>query len=328
MANIWRQARLSGMKDIKTRIKENEEFSASTEPPFPVNMLIELTNACNHRCVFCANRKSTRKIGQIKETLLYRLLNEAHALGTKNVGLYSTGEPFLSKNLDKYVARAKEIGYEYVYFDTNGALATPERVQSVLEAGIDSIKFSINAGSSPTYKSIHGSDDFDKVISNLKFVSDFRKKHGKPSKIYVSYVVTSQNQNERELLKNIVSPLVDDIVFNELVNQGGMMVEENAQIVTVKTGKVRKPPCSMVFNRLHITCEGYLTACCVDFDNNLLVADLNKITLKEAWHSVLFKDLRKRHLEDTLQGTLCYNCLYDKNEAFSPLWIPGRDSNS
>lgn len=31
-------------------------------PEFPTkNMLIELTNMCNHQCLFCANSKMTRK---------------------------------------------------------------------------------------------------------------------------------------------------------------------------------------------------------------------------------------------------------------------------
>lgn len=40
-------------RDSKTRI-DNESGSVFSEmPPFPHNMLVELANACNHKCVFC-----------------------------------------------------------------------------------------------------------------------------------------------------------------------------------------------------------------------------------------------------------------------------------
>jgi wyosine [tRNA(Phe)-imidazoG37] synthetase (radical SAM superfamily) len=312
------------MKNLKTRIKDRGKFEISLTPPFPRNMLVELTNACNHRCVFCGNSKKTRKTGHINEDLLAKILTEAFALGTREVGFYTTGEPFLSPNLAKYVALVKKIGFEYVYLDTNGALATPERAVPVIEAGLDSIKFSINAGTPETYKATHGFDDFNKVISNLEFISNYRNQHGKPAKIYASFVVTPQNQNERERLKEIVGPLVDDINFSEVENQGGTMVAESQSMATAKSPSNKKTMCYMLFNRFHITWEGYLTACCIDFNNNLLVADLNKTSLKEAWHGETFVNLRKRHMDNNLTGILCYNCLNNKNGSYSPYWAPAK----
>jgi molybdenum cofactor biosynthesis enzyme MoaA len=99
------------MKDIRERIADGETFKPSLRPPFPENMLVELTNGCNHQCIFCANKKKPRKIGQIKEELLDRILVEAYSLGTRSLGYYTTGEPLISANLEKYIARAKEIGY-------------------------------------------------------------------------------------------------------------------------------------------------------------------------------------------------------------------------
>ena len=57
------------------------------------------------------------------------------------------GSLFLVKNLADYVSHAKNaIGYDYLFITTNGALAIPETVKAVLDAGLDSIKFSISAG--------------------------------------------------------------------------------------------------------------------------------------------------------------------------------------
>ena len=37
----------------------------SLEPPFPyTNFLLELSNACNHKCLFCAHQKIKRMVGK------------------------------------------------------------------------------------------------------------------------------------------------------------------------------------------------------------------------------------------------------------------------
>lgn len=305
---------------LKERIAQYTIIDKNLIPPFPKNMLIELTNICNHNCIFCANSKMTRKKGKIDEDFLFRILKEAFDEGTTEVGFYATGEPFVSKNLDVYVAKAKEIGYKYVYITTNGALATPERSREVIEAGVDSIKFSINAGTKDTYKSIHGKDEFDIVLNNLKYISDYRKKNNMNFKIFVSSIVTKYSESEKKLLEENLKDISDDIVFLNVANQGGMMYEINENLALEGDNYlIKKMPCSLPFNSLHVTFEGYLTSCCIDFQNYLTVADLNKVSIKEAWNSDIFIELRKKHLENSIEGTLCYNCIYNKNESVDPL---------
>ena len=90
--------------------KANRRELYSLEPPFPyTNFLIELSNACNHACIFCTHQKMKRPVGFIKEDLLYQVLQQAYDLGTREVGFYATGEPFIVNILSKYVTKAKEI---------------------------------------------------------------------------------------------------------------------------------------------------------------------------------------------------------------------------
>jgi len=218
---------------------------------------------------------------------------------------------------------AKKKGFTYIYLTTNGVLATPSRVREVIEAGLDSLKFSINAGTRKTYKEIHGRDDFDKVIANLKYASEYRKKVSSPLTIHVSYVITRKNEREQNRFRELVTPFADDVFFLNVSNQGGMMPEIKKDLVPENPNRKftysKKVPCSMVFNRLHITHEGYVSACCVDFQNYLIVADLNKVDLWKAWRSRVFKKIRRLHLENMLQGTQCYNCVYDKQDTVKPL---------
>lgn len=312
---------MSEIKDIRKRLMDNQQYEASLRPGFPKNMLVELTNACNHRCIFCANRKMTRPVGHIDDALMLRVLREAFDLGTREVGFYATGEPFASPNLARYVGEAKRLGYTYIYVTTNGALATPWRAREVIDAGLDSIKFSINAGTRESYERIHGYDDFQRVLQNLAFVSEYRKTLDRPFKVYVSCILTRYTAGEQTLLRSLVEPLVDDIVFLHVMNQGGFMFEVNEYLTVDGAAPTRTPPCPMLFNRAHVTHEGYLDACCVDYQNYLVVADLNTSSLRDAWHSESFVELRRKHLAGAVERTLCHNCLFNTDMPVEP-WMP------
>lgn len=307
------------MSELLMKDSQNYIFEKELLPNFPKNILIELTNACNHKCVFCANRKMTRKVGFIDKEFLINILKQANSLGAKEVGYYATGEPFMCKDLSEYVKKAKDIGYEYIYITTNGELATEDRIKGVVDAGVDSIKFSINAGTRETYKIIHGKDVFDKVIENLKSLNCYRQQSNKQFKIFVSFIKTKVNENEFEILRNILKDYADDIVSLDVYNQGGNMYEINDILTLNENYKPIKAPCHMLFNRINITYEGYLNICCVDFQNYLAIEDLNTTSLKNAWHGDKFVKMRRRHLDNKLKGTCCYNCINNCNEKVVPL---------
>jgi MoaA/NifB/PqqE/SkfB family radical SAM enzyme len=184
------------------------------EPPFPSKqMSVELSNICNHKCVFCPHSKITRDKRRIDESLLYRVLHEAYDLGMREIGLFILGEPFASNNLPLYIEKAKRIGYTYVYITTNGALATQSSLKAVFEAGLDSIKFSINAGSRKTYRVIHGADDYEKVIENAIWCQKYRQESKKKFNLLCSFVVTTETFPCAGAFKRDYSSVFDEIAF-------------------------------------------------------------------------------------------------------------------
>ena len=307
---------MSGNKKLRI----DREVIFSENPPYPKNMLVSLNNICNHRCVFCCNRKlNTNSPNIIEIELLISIMQQAYDLGTREIGLYTTAEPFTSKILEDTVYKAREIGFEYIYLTTNGALAVPKRVESVIKNGLHSIKFSINASDRETYKRVHGKDDFDKVIENIKSTDMLRKKINPNIGIFVSFVECAYSKGQADTLRESLLPYIDEFYSYKAENIGGVMYEElNSGILQESSVKT---PCSMVFNRFHITPEGYLTACCTDFYNDMVVADLRDTPLNEAWNSDLFVNIRKQHLYGEMyKGLLCYNCIHNTNERVTPIY--------
>lgn len=289
------------------------------EPPFPkTNFLMEVSNACNHECIFCAHQKMHRKVGKINQELAFDILQQAYDLGTREVGFYATGEPFIVPELPDYIKKAKEIGYTYVYLTSNGALATPEKIRAVIDSGLDSIKFSINAPERELYKFIHGRDDFDVVMEHLKYLNDYRKESGRGYKIYVTGILTKYTENMKEKYYEVFDGLADQVVFKYVYNQGGYMPEIETYL-RCECDKEPRRKCNLPFDAISVTQEGYLSIENADYENMLVVADLNKVSLKDGWYGEKMKDMRRRFLEDDLTGTLCDGCVHRNMRSARPV---------
>ena len=307
------------MVKLSVRSKAQYEFNKNNnfytvDPPFPKTMEIEVTNACNHACVFCTNPHMTRKKRVMDSSLILRIMRDARELGTDELGLYTTGEPLLVKDLPMLITEGKGMGFGYIYISTNGALATPQKAHEIIDAGIDSIKFSINAGTRETYLATHKKDEWDLVINNLKYISNYRKTLKKPLYLFVTYVVTQKNRHEKEAFKAMIEPFIDEVMFFEQGDQSSYM-----KALAPQTGKSHQGICNLPFNRFYVTCEGYMTSCCVDYQNYLATSDLKVVSLKEAWHSQAVAELRRKHITGELAGTLCGNCWQNRNDKITPL---------
>lgn len=301
-------------------LRTNRGVIFTERPPIPHNMLIELTNICNHQCVFCGYKSMKRPKRQCDKALMKDIMKQAFDLGTREVGFYLIGEPFLNPDLEEYVAYASELGFEYIYITTNGALATIERTKKLVDLGLNSIKFSINAATPETYKTIHGKDDYAAVLKNVRDLRNYVASTNANLNMFISFVKTTITDSTRLKLEDDFKDLVDKIYYYDCANQGGAMLELITDGI-VREGELHNSPspCGMVFNRFHVTCEGFLDACCSDVNGFLAAADLRETSLRDAWYSEEMISLRTRFLNNDLKGTICYNCVNGANDPVSPL---------
>ena len=308
-------------RELHFEVKDKQKFVNKV----PKNALVELSNSCNHECVFCYNPEMKRKTSSLNIEKFVGFVKQSAKEGLEEIGLYATGEPFMTKNLDSFIRIAKENGIRRVYITSNGALASIDKVIKCIDAGLDSIKFSINAGTRESYKIIHGFDDFEKVISNLKKIYEFKTNNKIKLQLLCSFVITDLTCDETTAFEQNYNYLFDEkIVFFKAGNQGGRTYEKNKSITRkVKQNNLRKfeyKPCEMLWNRLHLNNEGNLTACCVDYENDLVYTKLNsEKKILEHFNSKKIIELREKHLNNDLDGTICKNCIYNTTVRFNKL---------
>ena len=299
--------------------KQREDRYVMERPPFPRIVKIDICNTCNYACVFCPQAKQTGKRGNIDDELCTKIIADAYRAGARELCLSSTGEPLLNQNLEKYIRQAKALGYTYIFFNTNGCLMDRARAERVLAAGVDSVKFSINAGSAETYKLVHGVDGYERVIENLIGMYRLREEMRSSCKLYVSFVAVRQTKEEAAGLKSKIGMYIDDFFTMNANSRGGSINEIGETLSAGEDEFSYRYPCSQLFHNLYITAEGYVNICCQDFENLTVVADLHETDVESAWNSEAFVAFRRKYLKKALTHTLCANCVYGGDEEVIPL---------
>jgi MoaA/NifB/PqqE/SkfB family radical SAM enzyme len=294
-------------------------------PPMPKSLNIELNNQCNHKCVFCSYHGkyavNPPKPSYIPLEVVKKLLDEAKRLGIgkKELGLYFIGEVFLYKDLAEVVRYAKGLGFPYVFITTNGALATPANMKAVLDAGLDSIRFSINAVDRSSYADIHGRDDFDKVCDNLAFMHEYISTNTLKVSTSISCVVTKNNLNIREEFENKFGRYVDEIIFIPILFEGltcdEKFIEDNQVVDDANTQINPDFICPLLFDTMYITANLEVMPCCYApyYDTGVFYDLKRNLDLEKAWNCDTFKQYRNMFLnKESDEGTICKGCVNRK----------------
>lgn len=288
-------------------------------PSMPRSLNVELNNTCNHKCLYCQYHgpygTHIPKPAVMAPELAKNIIKQASELGAgqHELGLYMSGEPFLYPELADIIKYAKDRGFPYVFLTTNGAFATPDKIAGVLNAGLDSIRFSINASDREHYEYFHGRDDFEIVTENLKCMSNYIKNNNIKVATSISVVVTALTPNIRQEMKDLYSKYVDDIVFFPVILDG-LNVDENLKkkLMVLETPKepIENYVCSYPFNSMYIDAAGLVRPCCHMFGENDEAWDMTKeCDLEKAWNSMVMIKYRRLFAEKLpLEGSECKNC--------------------
>lgn len=273
----------------------------------PLQVSVEASNYCNYQCFFCAQKGMTRERKNLDLTFGKKILSDLFSAGVREVGFTGNGEATLNPNLPEFVLYAKQLGYIYIYLTTNGNGASDELFLSLMKNGIDSLKFSINADNKEDYAKVHGVglSAFDTVIDRVNMLDRYRKENNLQTKLYVSCVGDVDIEKIKKLL-----PGVDEVLAYPIHNH-------SSQIDNLSDYSGRES-CNYPFYRSHITVEGYVKMCCADFQNFLIMGDLNKNSFMEIWNGPVYTMVRKKFLKNDYSGLLCAGCMSGKYTPAEP----------
>jgi radical SAM protein with 4Fe4S-binding SPASM domain len=266
-------------------------------PSLPRYIDLELTNKCNFRCLMCPTGVATitRRKGAMNDDV-YRNILEQIAPYKTPVRFSRWGEPLLHPKLIEYIIDLKSLG-SIVHINTNGSLLNVEMIDRLLEANLDSIKFSFQGVDKRSYGEMRNIDFFDELLNKVKLLYAKRGNKSTPF-IHVSTTITYETADQATSFKESIRNHVDLVTVGRTVlehinpEKTNLSNDEKSMLWHLKSKEsvVKKhPECPEVFDKLSINWDGTVSACCSDYDNKMLIGDLNSNSLKEIWMSEKMK---------------------------------------
>jgi hypothetical protein len=254
--------------------------------------------------------------------LFTRIAREMRDAGVEEIGLFYLGESFLASSLlVRAIAYLKdELALPYVFLTSNASLATETAVTACMAAGLDSLKWSVNASTPAQFEATTGVSArlFERALMHIAGAWTVRQRFGFRTRLSASSIRYdgAQQAAMETLLASHVLPFVDEHYWLPLYSMGSVAVPGEASIgLTPSQGNrgrldalVHPLPCWACFSEAHVLSDGRLSACCFDASGDWAMADLATTPFLEAWHAVPFRALRAKHLAQDVAGTVCARC--------------------
>ncbi|MEX0764802.1 MAG: radical SAM protein [Nitrosopumilaceae archaeon] len=283
---------------------------------FPLNLDIETTNICNLACPMCSrtiqiNDGTYVDIGTMSMDIYKKIIDEGAENGLCAVKLNYLGEPLADRYIVDRIKYAKARGIIEVMFNTNASLLTEEKSIQLLEAGLDSIFFSVDGILPETFNKIRIGTDYETVVTNIKnFVRIKNEGNYKHVQTRVSMVVLPGMEKEAEEYTKFWLPILGQVGFGEWVDHRGKGTTKDDHSREIIYDDYNPDfVCAQPFQRMFIMYDGVCTPCCPDVSRGYVVGDIKNQTIKEIWHGERYGRLREAQINGRYRDIdICRSC--------------------
>ncbi|MCX7598202.1 MAG: radical SAM protein [Armatimonadetes bacterium] len=187
----------------------------------PSKIEIEISNRCNLACLHCIRRRPDfhPRLGDMScETFEAILRQFPRALTLTLTGF---GEMLMHPQFLEIVATARRIlPHANILGYTNGLLIGKRySAEEIVRSGLGQIHFSLDAATPETYRKVRNSEEFDRLVGNIRDVLETRKRLGLRKPIVgVNFTIMNDNfQEAPEYVKLAVGLGVDYIARPALI---------------------------------------------------------------------------------------------------------------
>lgn len=313
LENIERQSfekqdpsKMKGMEiqDINMQLYKNKSITSFR----PTVIWIEPTALCNLKCIMCPHEGDglQRKKDLMKMDLYKKIIDEVKEWRPV-LKLFHTGESLIHPKLGEMIKYAKESGC-FTMLNTNATLLTNQKIEMILDSGLDYISFSFDGATKEVYEKIRIGGDFDKTLQNIiNFLEIKKSKNQKKPFVNIEMIRMKATEGDVEKFKNKFKNLpVDNVGIKRLINFGGQVkVDGEGEKVFTDLS------CMHPWSFASILYDGSVVPCCRDSHAKHILGDMNEDKLMDIWNKH-YKTLKFRETLAEENGyrkiDICSNC--------------------
>lgn len=281
-------------------------------PYAPLKLHLEPTSNCNLRCVMCPQSTGALKGNGYMDMNLYRkIIDEAREF-VLEINLFFRGEPLLHPHIVDMVRIARDAGIA-VHVNTNATLLRGEIVGGLLDAGLDKLTISFDAGEREQYEQMRRGAKYEKTLENVMTFLKAKAARG-ASKPYTTIQVIRffDPSQPRPTVPEPFVHLFDGLPVDEFdplwAHGWAGTMKETADFKAAPYGH-NYFPCNWLWKSLAICWDGKVATCCGDFGPEDVFGDLNSDTLRGIWNGPQMVRIRTLQREGKLgQLPLCQGC--------------------
>ena len=270
----------------------------------PFSAQIQTVDRCNAACPMCPYGAS-QKTGpphHMEEGLYLRIIDDLRRTGSlRMLVLMLQDEPLLDGDLAARVRQARHaLGRRtWVATVTNGSALNAQRIDELVEAGLDCIDVSIDAARERTYQTVRPGLDFANVVENTRTLL---RRRGKAA-VRVRFLKQRANAGEEREFERYWKSRGAIVRLEPMLNRAGSLGDFERlrrpwdgvlrHGIKVLLGRLY-PKCLYPFVALTVLSDGRVILCCNDWSHRLIVGDLSRQSVAEVWHGERMN--RCRHL--------------------------------
>jgi radical SAM protein with 4Fe4S-binding SPASM domain len=294
----------------------------------PVIYNIETTNACNMKCRMCPRTtKMTRPITTMGQESFVRIIDQLRPHSKSNwekwekfvsehygiqstdmsenhfflyiipkvIQLHGYGDPLLDRNIHENVRLLNERGFQS-YFSCNPSNIDMNKTIKMLEYGLDYIKYSIESVDDEVFKGIRGNEsNFSKSYKNILELLNLKEKKGHKTIFVITMLDLNRNQQQEEFHK-LLETFKNLDVYIYLKSEDQQWYRKDFHgTKSIHWSEVCKHPWMSM--TIKSNCE--VVMCMEDYNNEIVLGNIDKNTLYDIWNGPEYTKFRKDHFLKT-----------------------------
>ena len=268
---------------------------------------VELTNACNARCIFCPHPRMARSVGYMASKTWERVIEQAKAAKILRLTIAGFGEPTLHPNFIEYLKWSRwQLPDQWIQLVTNASKLKLIDLDELANVGLTDIVISFNGYSPKHYERLMRGLSFEEVLQGIYLLKE--RLSSTRTEIRIRGIRFPPNQEGSRqktvtFLRSLgLEPREDE--FYPLHNRGGLLYSYHSR---------SKRVCREFVNTIAIGWDGTVPLCIGDMFHLKVIGNIHSDDIIEINSRCL-----EARLDEETQQRLCLRC--DIADVFHPVF--------